>query len=208
MAELSNAVLADIGTDEISTLDQLVDIQAKYAPSQVYLPFAHNIYEVNLNERQIYGPDVLSVQRDHKSEVLYFKLDRYFDYMDLTNTVCIVEYILPDDKERIPHIYIVPYYDSTKFMKEDKILVPWAVGGAATSKNGILEYALRFFKVEGSGKDAKLVYNLNTLSTKTKVLRSLEADGTIMKAEYDIPLEHYEELIYQVKNNRTTWTFI
>ena len=145
MAELSNAVLADIGTDEISTLDQLVDIQAKYAPSQVYLPFAHNIYEVNLNERQIYGPDVLSVQRDHKSEVLYFKLDRYFDYMDLTNTVCIVEYILPDDKERIPHIYIVPYYDSTKFMKEDKILVPWAVGGAATSKNGILEYALRFF---------------------------------------------------------------
>lgn len=208
MAELSNAVLADIGTDEISTLDQLVDIQAKYAPSQVYLPFAHNIYEVNLNERQIYGPDVLSVQRDHKSEVLYFKLDRYFDYMDLTNTVCIVEYILPDDKERIPHIYIVPYYDSTKFMKEDKILVPWAVGGAATSKNGILEYALRFFKVEGSGKDAKLVYNLNTLSTKTKVLRSLEADGAIMKAEYDIPLEHYEELIYQVKNNRTTWTFI
>ena len=208
MAELSNAVLADIGTDEISTLDQLVDIQAKYAPSQVYLPFAHNIYEVNLNERQIYGPDVLSVQRDHKSEVLYFKLDRYFDYMDLTNTVCIVEYILPDDKERIPHIYIVPYYDSTKFMKEDKILVPWAVGGAATSKNGILEYALRFFKVEGSGKDAKLVYNLNTLSTKTKVLRSLEADGAIMKAEYDIPLEHYEELIYQVKNNKTTWTFI
>lgn len=208
MAELSNAVLADIGTDEISTLDQLVDIQAKYAPSQVYLPFAHNIYEVNLNERQIYGPDVLSVQRDHKSEVLYFKLDRYFDYMDLTNTVCIVEYILPDDKERIPHIYIVPYYDSTKFMKEDKILVPWAVGGAATSKNGILEYALRFFKVEGSGKDAKLVYNLNTLSTKTKVLRSLEADGAIMKAEYDIPLEPYEDLIYQIKNNRTTWTFI
>jgi hypothetical protein len=128
--------------------------------------------------------------------------------MDLTNTVCIVEYILPDDKERIPHIYIVPYYDSTKFMKEDKILVPWAVGGAATSKNGILEYALRFFKVEGSGKDAKLVYNLNTLSTKTKVLRSLEADGAIMKAEYDMPLEHYEDLIYQIKKHTTTWTFI
>jgi hypothetical protein len=68
------------------------------APSNVFLPYAHNIYDIDLNTRTIRGPSVLSVQRDHKSEIIYFKVDRYFDYMDLSNTVCIIEYIVPGDK--------------------------------------------------------------------------------------------------------------
>lgn len=201
-------VLSAIGTDEVTTLDQLSDIQAKNAPSNVYLPYAHNIYDIDLNSRTIHGPSTLSVQRDHKSEILYFKVDRYFDYMDLANTICLVEYITPDDIQRIPHIYVVPYYDTRKFIKEDKMIFPWAVGGAATSQNGTLEYAIRFYKIEGAGKDAKLVYNLNTLPTTSQVLRGIESDGEIMKAEYDIPVEHYEELLAQLNNTKTYWTIL
>ena len=207
MAKLDK-VLSTIATDEITTLDQLNEIQAKNPPSNVYLPYAHNIYDIDLKERTIYGPSKLSVQRDHKSEVLYFKVDRYFDYMDLANTICLVEYITPGDLERIPHIYIVPYYDTRKFIKENKMVFPWAVGGAATSQNGVLEYAIRFYKIDGQGTDAKLVYNLNTLPTSSQVLRSIESDGEIMKVEYDIPTEPYEELIYQLQNNRTFWTIL
>lgn len=201
-------VLTSMGTDEITTLDQLSDIQAKNPPSNVYLPYAHNIYDIDLNTRTIHGPSRLSIQRDHKAEILYFKVDRYFDYMDLANTICIVEYITPGDVQRIPHIYIVPYYDTRKFLKEGKMLFPWAVGGAATEKDGILEYAIRFYKVDDSGDEKILAYNLNTLPTTSEVLRSIESDGEIMKVKYDIPTEPYEELIHQLQNNRTFWTIL
>ena len=201
-------VLQDIGTDEITTLDQLSNIQAKNPPSNVYLPFAHNTYDIDLNTRTIRGPSVLSVQRDHKSEIIYFKVDRYFDYMDLSNTVCIIEYIVPGDKQRIPYLYVVPYYDTRKYMSESKMIFPWAVGGPATSKSGTIEYAIRFFKVDGQGKDAKLVYNLNTLPTTSNILYTLEADGEIMKAEYDIDADNYESLIDQVIANQTYWGFL
>ena len=106
---ITDKILTDIGTDEISTLEQLYNAQTLGAPSNVHLPFANNIYDVDLKARKIYGPDFISVQRDHKAEVIYFKVDRFIDYMDLANTACVIEYILPGDS-RVPYIYIVPFY--------------------------------------------------------------------------------------------------
>lgn len=203
-----DSILSAIATEEVTTLEQLYDLQARYAPSNVYLPLADNIYEVDLKTRTIHGPAFISVQRDHKAEIIYFKVDRFFDYMDLANTVCIVEYIVPGDATRTPHIYVVPFYDTSKYINENKMIFPWSVGGAATIQDGTIEYAIRFFRIEGDGANAKLVYNLSTLATKSRVLSSIEADGEIMKAEYDIPVEAYEELIYQVKNNKTYWTIV
>jgi hypothetical protein len=76
------------------------------------------------------------------------------------------------------------------------MIFPWSVGGAATVQDGTIEYAIRFYKIDGEGENRKLVYNLNTLSTKSKILSSIEGDGEILKAEYDIPVEAYEELIH------------
>ena len=72
--------------------------------------------------------------------------------MDLANTICVIEYILPGDKSKVPYIYVVPFYDTSKFIQEGKMIIPWALGGAATSKNGLLEYAIRFYRVS---KDAE-----------------------------------------------------
>lgn len=206
MAEL-NEVL-NPNADEISNLEQLYDIQARNAPSNVYLPYAHNIYDIDLNSRTIYGPSVLSVQRDHKSEIIYFKVDRYYDFMDLANTICIIQYIIPGDASRIPHIYIVPFYDTYKFMKENKIIFPWNVTGAATAKEGNIEYSIRFYKIDYVNDKLELIYNLNTLPATSRVLRSIGVDEEAMKTEYDIPLGAYEELIHQLQNNRTFWTIL
>lgn len=205
---ITDKILTDIGTDEISTLEQLYNAQTLGAPSNVHLPFANNIYDVDLKARKIYGPDFISVQRDHKAEVIYFKVDRFIDYMDLANTACVIEYILPGDS-RVPYIYIVPFYDTTKFATEGKMIFPWNVGGVATAKGGTIEYAIRFFRVDGSGKNTTLAYSLSTLSTKSKILPSIEGDGEIMKAEYDIPIgEAFETLVQQATDNRTYWTIL
>lgn len=206
--EQLNNILSNLSTDEINSLNQLYDIQAKHAPSNVYLPFAHNIYEVDLNTRKIDGPAYLSVRRDHKAEVIYFKLDRYFDYMDLSNTVCIIQYLIPD--ENIPRIYIVPFFDTSTYFKDNKILIPWVVGGAVTSKAGKVEYSIRFYKIQRENdNDIKLVYNLSTLPTTSEILYSLEGDGEIMNVAYDVEIAtHWQDLIDQVKNSQTTWTVL
>lgn len=206
--EQLNNILSNLSTDEINSLNQLYDIQAKHAPSNVYLPFAHNIYEVDLNTRKIDGPAYLSVRRDHKAEVIYFKLDRYFDYMDLSNTVCIIQYLIPD--ENIPRIYIVPFFDTSTYFKDNKILIPWVVGGAVTSKAGKVEYSIRFYKIQRENdNDIKLIYNLSTLPTTSEILYSLEGDGEIMNVAYDVEIAtHWQDLIDQVKNSQTSWTVL
>jgi hypothetical protein len=162
-----------------------------------------------LSTRIIHGPDALSVRRDHKSEVIYFKVDRYFDYMDLATTTCIIEYIVPGDTERIPHIYIVPFFDVTTYSNDNKLIFPWSVGGSATMSTGEIEYAIRFFKTTGEREHAQLAYNLSTLPAKSKILQSIEADTEVMKAAYDIPIAPlYEELLDQLRNSKTSWTIV
>ncbi len=207
MANIDN-VLTSIANEERATLEQLHEIQSTKAPSNVFLPYAHNIYDIDLNTRTIKGPEFLSVRRDHRAEVIYFKIDRFFDYMDLANTICVIEYILPEDTTRIPHLYIVPFYDVSTYLKEGKMIFPWAVGGAATSKKGELEYAIRFYRIEGEGENKKLSYNLNTLPTSSLVLPSMEVDEEAMRVEYDIDLDTYHDLISQLQENKTYWSIL
>lgn len=200
------SILSDINDENITTLEQLYNIQKESAPSNVYLPYAHNIYDVDLKTRTIYGPETISVQRDHRSEVIYFKVDRFIDYMDLANTACVIEYIVPGDTSRVPYLYAVPFYDTFKFAQENKIIFPWNVSGAATLKSGKIEYAIRFFKIDENG--SKLVYNLNTLPTTSSILSNIEGNSELINTEYDIPVEAYESLLWQVKNNKTYWTIL
>lgn len=204
-----NKILNSIGTDEVTTLEQLSEIQAKNPPSFAYLPDADNIYDIDLNNRMINGPSTLSVQRDHRSEVIYFKVDRYYDYMDLANTVCIIEYIVPKDDKRVPYVYVVPYYDTRRFVRENKIVFPWVVGDAATMNNGTLDYAIRFYKIEELNGKATIVYNLNTLPTHTEVLRGLKESEEIMTAPYNTPIaEKWEHLASQIAASKTVWKIL
>ena len=111
----------------------LHQIQDENAPSiAVLLPGTENIYEIDLNKRTIESPEFLSVSRDHKAETIYFKCPRYFDNIDLTNLVCVVEYINANGDGRV---YAVPYYDVDSFslldeendIYEPMILFPWCI---------------------------------------------------------------------------------
>ena len=66
MANNIDNILTSISDESIDTLEQLYEIQAKNAPSNVFLPFINNIYNIDINTREIFGPDYLSLKRDHK----------------------------------------------------------------------------------------------------------------------------------------------
>ena len=89
--------------------DKLWQIQSENAPTlAILLPSAERIYNIDLNKRTIDAPEYLSVSEDHNAETIYFKVDRFFDNVDLSNTVCIIQYVNALGEERV---YAVPFYD-------------------------------------------------------------------------------------------------
>lgn len=156
-------------------------IQDQNFPTQANLLPSSRIYDIDLSTRTIDAPDFLSTATDHKSEVIYFKVDRFFDYMDLTNTACVVQYINAAGKS---HYYPVPYYDIRTFAKEDKMLFPWVIDGAATEAAGPVKFSIRFYKIDE--ENTQFLYNIATLPATSKVLHGINAKDDFKPEDYDI----------------------
>lgn len=175
----------------------LYRIQDKNAPSlAVLLPSDENVYNIDLNKRVADAPDFISVSKDHLAEIIYFKCPRFYDNIDLATTVGVIEYV---NAKGEPFIYPIPFYDVSTLSKynaetkeeEDYILFPWAVDGGATAAAGTLTFAIRFYKLNGSGTN--IIYNLNLLPSTTKVLEGLSSK--LDYKEYDDTLAQYSETV-------------
>lgn len=177
----------------------LYKVQDQNAPStSVLLPSDEPVYEIDLNARTVEAPTFVSVSKDHFSEILYFKCPRYFDNVDLSTTVGIVEYV---NAKGDAFFYPIPFYDTTTLStynpdtkeEEPYILFPWAVDGGATASAGTLTFAIRFYKLSEGGKT--LQYNLSTLPSTTQVLQGLSSE--LDYSEYDDTLKSYAEAVLQ-----------
>lgn len=146
--------------------ENLWRIQSENPPSiAVLIPDTETIYEIDLNKRIIQSPEYLSVQQDHNAETVFFKIDRFFDNVDLSTTVCVVQYI---NAAGVHRLYAVPFYDISTYGKENKMIFPWCIEGGATEVAGEVQYSIRFYKISENGD--YLTYNLSTLPAKSKVL--------------------------------------
>lgn len=197
-------------SNNINELTLLYNIQETSPVSNVVLSYAQKTYDIDLNSRIINGPSTLSVYSDHKSTTIYFKIDRYFDYMDLVNTTCVIEYIVPEDSTRVPYIYIVPFYDITTYADENKIIFPWSISNSVTSKKGKIEYAIRFYKIDRENNEPKIIYNLNTLPASSIILPGLNINEETMHQVYDDNLtpSQFDDLIDQFQNSQTYWRIL
>ena len=181
--------------------DKLWQLQSKNKPNvAVLLPSSERIYEVNLHERKIEAPEFLSIQTDHYAETVYFMMDRYYDNVDLTETVGVIQYITPSGLKRI---YPIPFYDILTYKdyinieegeERPKVIFPWCIDGAATESAGVIEYSIRFFKVDPVKK--VLYYNMSTLPAKGKILHGM--DVLEKNEDYNFRVHALEE-IYQVE---------
>lgn len=187
-------------------LSQLYIIQNQNPPSLVLFPNIKKVYNIDLTSRTIETPEFLSVSSDHKSETIYFQVDRYHDYMDLSNTICVVQYITPDKKV---HVYPVPFFDVMTKRDEKKMIFPWCIDGAATRQKGPIQYSIRFYKIRDNSSDYELIYNLSTLITTSQILHGMQVSQ--LSEDFDISAEGFDSLLSMIQNiNRegTYWTII
>ena len=155
----------------------------------ILLPSTENIYEVDLNTRKIEAPEFLSNYTDHASEVIYFKCDRYFDYMDLASCTIVIQYKNAAGENRI---YPVPFVDVATCSLENKMLIPWCVDGNVTAQAGEVTFSIRFYKIDIDGE--YVTYNLSTLPVKTKVLEGMNVLDVDPEA-FELAPSQYEYLI-------------
>jgi hypothetical protein len=180
----------------------LYKIQDENAPSlAVLLPSTETIYDIDLATRKINAPEFLSVETDHRSEIIYFKVPRYYDNIDLTNTTCVIQYINAAGEGRV---YAVPFYDVDTYstlnpeagIDEPMILFPWVIEGSATKAAGDVTFTIRFYTLDSTAKF--LTYNLNTLPATSKVLHGMD-EGTDYDSNSDTLADYVEQVAYYAK---------
>ena len=189
-------------TSAAEYLSNLYRINSANIPTlAILLPSDEQIYNIDLKNRMVEAPEYLSVLTDHFAETIYFKCERYFDNMDLTDTICLVHYQNKNANDD-GHYYAVPFYDITHFQsmgipEEDrgKILIPWSISGTATQCAGPITFAFHFYKLDDKGDN--IIYGLNTLPSTSQILHGLDIEVT---EEEQLASSDYMQLVSRVND--------
>ena len=199
----------------------LFRIQDENPPSlALLLPSSERTYHIDLNTRSLVNvPEFLSVERDHKAEVLYFTINRFYDYMDLTETICLIKYINADKES---HYYAVPFYDihtpnqnrdlvaydengdQVGGVEAEYMMFPWVIDGTVVKKAGPVTFSFEFYKMNADGTGKK-VYSLSTMPAKSKVLHGIEEEK-FDPSYYDPNVVPYENLQSQINDLKKAYS--
>ena len=165
------------------------------------IPKSEKIFSIDLDSRQIEEPNLAHVTSDHRAEVLYFKMPRFYDNMDLARTTGIIQYINANNESRL---YLIPCYDITTYSIIDKeegidepmIVFPWVVEDGVTEKAGQVQFSMMFYIMDTDGKN--MLYNLNTLPCTLTVQEGLATNQSVSSDLENIDDEKYFDYL---KNN-------
>lgn len=165
-----------------SWISNLGRINRKYT----ILPLDEDCFEINANTRAINIPasfkkNGIAVQGDDLAEVIYFKVDRYFDYKDLNTADIYIQWETPKDAEGKTKKSVSEVYVRDIESEPGKLIFGWAISEAITGMSGNLKFSVRFFEWEdadeaASGGNRNLVYSLSTLTATVPIQPSINLD--------------------------------
>ena len=123
------------------------------------------MFKIDANTRNITVPNEfrsngLSVQGDHLAETVFFCIDRYFDYTDLSSTDISINWKMGTQQGRTKNF----------IMNKD-----------ITVKSGSLTFAVQFSKE----RNGEIVYNFNTLAANITIKDGLIIDSSIQVASLE-----------------------
>lgn len=184
-------------------------------PTFATLPSPDNIYNIDLKTREVNAPQFLAVEEDHASETIYFIVDRFFSYMDLSTTSCVITY---NNAKGMSKQYAVPFYDIFTYANQKKMIIPWVLDSVLAEASGQIEFSICFFKVgeyidELTNETKKIItYKLNTKPASSQILSSLKvgerADDSLESIEPN-NFQILSEMIASIEGyNKTYWTIL
>ena len=99
------------------------------------LPLDEPMFEINANTRKIEIPaefksNGLSVQGDHLAETVFFSIDRYFDYTDLSDTDILINWKMGSETGK------TRYFILSKDIIPGSLVFGWPISKIVTEKSG------------------------------------------------------------------------
>ena len=173
-------------------------------PYFLRLPLDEPFFEINANTRGITVPGELSqiaVKGDKLAEVVFFRIDRYYDAVDLNTRHIYIEWELPDGTKGISRDFL---RDTQS--EKDKIIFGWAIGEELTKQVGTIRFAVRFVEwfdntaldqndrriaLDTATEDTQMLYSFSSLPATVSVVDSLNYS----LFEDDADLKQYNTLI-------------
>ena len=138
------------------------------------LPLDEDVFTIDANTRHITVPtsfanNGISVQSDEISEVVYFKVDRFYDATDLYMQDIMIEWKAPngDKGYSVPTVKILD--DTANY-----VIFGWALSSKITSKSGNITFAVRFYEYDQELGQIK--YSLSTLTQTAKIMPNIDLD--------------------------------
>lgn len=179
----------------------------------IQLPSDEKIYHIDLNNRSIETPDVITLEYEHNAETIFFSVDRYFDNVDLASMYCVIQYRNESNpnKKSNGYIYPVPFFDLDRLKDENRMVFQWAIQGPATAYAGKVTFSIKFYRIsrqQSEDANGMVTYNLvydyilNTLPNKLTIESSLNI--TAESEQFIIPAPQADWLQQQIDELRRT----
>lgn len=147
------------------------------------LPLDEPHFVINTNTRAINIPsdfkkNGIAVQGDDLAEIVYFEVDRYFDYMDLNNCEIYIQWETPPDANKQTKKSVSRAYVRDIESQPGKLIFGWAISDAITHASGNLKFSVRFFEWQDpntaeAGGEKVIAYSLSTLTAQVSIQSSI-----------------------------------
>lgn len=175
-----------IDVDNLDAFYGSIEEIAAVDPKFLRLPLDEPLFEIDANTRKITVPaefkaNGVSVQKDHLAEVIFFRIERYFDYTDLSTCNIVINWKMGSKEGKTTRFIKFEKVFTIDETKASCIVFGWPINDIVTEKSGALTFAIEFFKTEGSGDDEKVIYRFNTLPVSVNI-----KDGLVISDDAEV----------------------
>ena len=164
------------------SITEIANLDSKF----LRLPLDEPLFEIDANTRKITVPENFrvngaSVQGDHLAEVIFFRIERYFDYKDLSTCNIEINWKMGAKEGKTTRFIKFDDVMTIDDVKSNCIIFGWPINNIVTEKSGALTFAVEFNQTEGEGDNKKVIYRFNTLPTTVNI-----KDGLIISDNAEV----------------------
>ena len=174
------------------------------------LPLDEEPLKIDANKRTITLPasfkkNGIGVMGDQIAEILFFKIDRYFDTTDLYNETIQIEWENANGEIGFSGPYPTQYVVTEN--GNDYVYFGWPISEELTETPGNIKFSVRFYSIDEINGEKKVVYSLRTLPATATIHNTLNLDVLENDSYLSITTQEAKEIIQKrFKNSPQTDT--
>lgn len=168
--------------ETLTSLEELFSYMfyiTNFAPIYTRLPLDEEPFFIDANARTISVPkdfatNGVSVQGDEVSEILFFKINRFFDAQDLNLCKIFIQWESSEtdefgnQKKGVSRPWIQDIESEPGYL-----IFGWPISSKITKKPGVVTFSVRFYRLDNADK---LIYSFSTLDQTVTIKPALDYD--------------------------------